>query len=196
MTSGDLRALFVATLTDPARAARQLIAAELPRQAVWLALLLAAALNAILFTLSNMAVPTPEMFPGFMRSPLVYFALVVLGFVVFVMALSWAGRLLGGLGEFDRVLVVMVWFQYLRLAVQAASLVLVLTIPALSVVLVLAATVVGIWILLHFIAQAHGLDSLGRAAGVLIVAALAMVVATSMFIALVGGPMLGSVHHV
>ena len=196
MTSADLRTLFVATLTDPARAARQLIAAGLPRQAVWQALLLAAALNAILFSLSNMALPAPEMFPGFMRSPLAYFALVVLGMVVFVQALSWAGRLLGGQGGFDRVLVVMVWFQYLRLAVQAASFVLVLTIPVLSVLLVMAATVIGIWILLHFIAQAHGLDNLGRAAGVLIVAALAMVVATSMFIALVGGPMLGSVHHV
>lgn len=196
MSLSFLWALVVLSVTRPAEAADRLLSLRLPRGVLWAGLLLASALNAILFSLSDLLLPTPPMFPSFLHSPLVYFGLVVLGLVAFIQALTWSGRVLGGEGGPDDVMAVIVWLQFLRILVQAASLLLVLTVPVLSLVLVMAATFVGLYIMLNFIARAHRLDSLGKAAFVLVLAALAVIVAASVLIALAGGPILGSIHHV
>ncbi len=196
LTLADLRSLIVQSVMSPAEAARRILALRLPRGVLWSALLLAAALNAILFTLSNLLLPTPPMVPWIIQSPLVYFGLVVLALVAFIQAVVWVGQGLGGSGGTDEVMAVIVWMQYLRVLVQAASLLLMVTFPILSLVLVMAATVVGVWILLHFIAQAHGLDGLGRAAFVLILSGLAVIIAASLFMALVLGPFMGNMQHV
>ncbi|MFC6687434.1 YIP1 family protein [Jhaorihella thermophila] len=196
MTLAELRSLTVLSVTVPAEAARRILALRLPRGVLWSALLLAAALNAILFALSNILLPTPHMMPWIFQSPLVYFGLVVLALVAFIQALVWVGQGLGGQGGTDEIMAVIVWMQYLRVLVQAASLVLMLVFPILSLVLVMAATVIGVWILLHFIAQAHRLDGLGRAAFVVILSGLAVIIAASLFMALVLGPFTGDMSHV
>jgi hypothetical protein len=112
---------------------------------------------------------------------------------VFIQALALTGRLLGGSGGFAALLPVMVWFQVLRVAVQAASLLLLLTLPFLSLLFIMAAAVAGVYVLLHFLSEALRLGSLGRAAGAMILASLVVIVAASVFIALFGAPIPGSV---
>lgn len=192
----DLGQLARTTIRDPARAARTLLACPVGREVLWSALILAAVLNTLLFSLSGILLPTPQAFPVLFSSPLVYFALVTLGLVGFIQFLAWVGRLLGGQGDFTRVMVLLVWLQYLRLLVQAVVLLLLLTFPFLSLLLVMAASLVGLFILLHFIMQAHQLASLGRAAVVLILAMLAMAVALSVLLALVGAPIMGNAYNV
>jgi hypothetical protein len=193
MTRRDLGRLAVLTLKDPGRAARIVIAMDLPRKALWEGLVLSAALNAILFALSDMMFPAPQVLPSALHQPLVYFSVVLLGLVVFIQALALTGRLLGGSGGFAALLPVMVWFQVLRVAVQAASLLLLLTLPFLSLLFIMAAAVAGVYVLLHFLSEALRLGSLGRAAGAMILASLVVIVAASVFIALFGAPIPGSV---
>lgn len=192
----DWGQLAATTVRDPAEAARALLAQPVGRDVLWTALILAAVLNTLLFALSNILLPTPQAFPAFLNAPLAYFALVTMGLIAFIQFLTWVGRLMGGQAGFAEVMVLMVWLQYLRVLVQAAALVLVLIFPLLSLVLVVAATLAGLYILLHFISQAHRLTSLGRAAVVLILTMLAMAVALSVLIALVGAPIMGTAFNV
>lgn len=192
----DPRSLAKLTLTDPAGAARGLIGLALPMRALWTALALVAALQAILFGLSTMLFPLNLPIKGLLTTPISFFGLVLIALVLSVYGLLWAGRLMGGQGNLPGVLVLVVWVQMLRVAVQAAALVLTLILPALSLLLSLMATIAGIYILLHFVNQAHGLGSLSRAFGVLIAAFLIMVFGLSALLSLIGVPFAESLIHV
>ena len=188
--------MIVMSVRDPAEVARRLMAMQLPREVLWTGLALAAVANTLLFTLSNMLLPGPEGFPVLFQSPFVYLAMVVGGLVLTVMMIFWAGRILGGTGAFEDVLVTVLWLQVLRVLVQAATLLLALTVPVLAMLGVLAATVLGVYIMLHFVDQAHRLNSLARAGGVLILSVLMMAITLSVLLALFGGAIFEGVSNV
>ena len=79
MTGTDLRMmltnLVILTLRNPRQAAEQIIGWHLGRDVLWTALALAAAVNTIIFSLSIVLQPTPEM-PAFFTSPLSMFVLL------------------------------------------------------------------------------------------------------------------------
>ncbi|SFU21575.1 Yip1 family protein [Sedimentitalea nanhaiensis] len=196
MTAPELRQLTVLSVKDPANAARVVLTLPMSRDALWAALGLIAVLNALLFSLSNLLVPGPSPLPGLFNVPLVYCAIVAGGLILTVYSLFWTGRFLGGRGTVDGVMRVVLWLQALRLLVQGVALVLLMTVPLLSALLVFAASIYGIYMLLHFIKQAHELPTMGRAAGVLIAAMLAMLLGLTLLISLFGGPIVGSFAYV
>jgi hypothetical protein len=192
----DPKRLTATTIRTPALAARELLALGLPRSTLWLALILMAALQAFLFGLSDMLIPSSAPLPMVFRSPIAFFTMAVFALVLTVYALHWAGRMLGGQGALEDVMVVIAWMQTLRVGVQLLALVLTLTFPGLALLVVFVATVFGIYILLHFINEAHRLNSLVRAGGVLIVALIVMVLGLSLFLSLIGAPLVGAVSYV
>lgn len=196
MTELDWRGLAVTSVRYPAQGARILLSLEVPARVLWTALALVAVLNTLLFTLSNILMPGPTPLPVVLTSPFVYLALVLGGLTLTVYSIFWTGRLLGGKGELADVMVLVVWLQALRVAVQAVALVLLLVAPLLSGLLVLAAGLIGVWMMVHFVNEAHRLNSLGRAAGVLIASLLAIVVGLSVLLSLIGGPIVGSTPYV
>lgn len=188
----DPKQLTATTLRNPALAARQLMALNLPRNHLWAALVLMAALQALTFGISDLLIPTTAPIPIVFESPLVFFAMAVVALVLTVFSLQFAGRMLGGEGTLEDILVVIVWMQVLRVAVQVLALVLTLTLPGLALLLVFVATVLGLYILLHFVNEAHRLHSLGRSAGVLVSALIFMVLGLSLFLSLIGAPLVGA----
>lgn len=196
MTTGYWRDLAVTSVTDPAAAARTLMGLKLPRGILWTAVALVATLNAILFTVSNILVPAPVPIEGLPTSPFVYLVLIAAGLILTVYALFWIGRGLGGQGTLDDVMVLVVWLQGLRVIVQAVALALMLILPALAALLVFVAGLVGIYILLNFVNQAHRLNSLGKSAAILIAAVLAMALALVLAISILGGAVTGSYGNV
>lgn len=196
MTRAIWSEMILLSVRDPAEAARRLIAMQLPREVLWTGVALAAVINTLLFSLSGLLMPGPAMVMPLFQSPFIYLGMVAAGLVLMVAMLYWAGRILGGRGTLGDVLVVVLWLQVLRILVQVATLVLSLTIPMLAMLLVLAATVLGIYILLHFVDQAHRLNSLPRAGGVLILSFVLMAVALSVLLTLFGGMISGGISHV
>ena len=190
MTARDWQTLIVTTVTDPGQVARGLIDLKLPREALWTGLALAAVLNAILIGISNIVAYPDPLMPQLLQMP------VLLGFAVFValatlvFAFSLCGRWLGGHGSFDEVMVVVLWLQALRILVQVTTLVLAFIAPILALLIAFAAGLLGIYITLHFLNEAHRLQSLGKAAGVLIASMVLMVLALTFLLSLVGGPVL------
>ncbi len=182
----DFRGLVGLTLRHPATAARVLIGLGLPSQALWSALALAAALQAILFTLSTMLFPVPFVVPAILSAPLSVFGLIFAALVLSVYGLLWAGRMLGGQGDLAGILVLCVWAQLLRAGLQAFGIFLSLTLPGLTPLLSLAALALGLYIFVNFINEAHGLDSPMRAFGVLAGAFVIMALGLSILLSVIG----------
>lgn len=181
-----LRNLALLSVTDPASAARQLMDMRVSRSILWPALFLVAVLNTILFTISDLLVPGPTPLGTLFNTPFMVFGMVAGGLVLTVYSIFWTGRLMGGKAAIDDVMVLIVWLQFLRLTVQAAVLILVITIPLISALLVIVTMVMGLYILLHFVKQAHQLTSLGYAAGVAVVSMLLPVLGLAFLFALLG----------
>ncbi|MFT7594944.1 MAG: hypothetical protein ACI8R4_002270 [Paracoccaceae bacterium] len=190
------RQLVITSIKDPASAARSLMALQLPSQVLWTALALVAVLNTALFTLSNLLMPGPSPLPETFNSPMVYLTIVVVGLILTIYALFWVGRLFGGKGSVADIMVLIVWMQVLRVLAQGAALILVMTLPFLAMIEVFAATLIGVYMLVHFVDQAHRFGSIGRSALVLIASLLAIAVGLSLIVAFVGGPNVGSLPNV
>lgn len=195
-TTSLLKDLVIQTLRDPAQAAARLMAIQASREVLWTALFLVAVLNTLIYTLTNLLVPTQSPLPVAFESPLFFLVIVAGGLVLTVHALYWTGRALGGRGELGDMLVLMIWLQALRVGVQAITLVLLLISPVIAALVAVAAAFVGIWILVHFINAAHYLGSIPRAAGVLVAAILALALGLSFILSLIGATFLGSAAYV
>ncbi|GHF56347.1 Yip1 family protein [Seohaeicola zhoushanensis] len=196
MTLDDARTLALQSVTDPAAAARAVLALKLPRAVLWQGLVLMAVLQAMIYAVSDIAFPGPNTTRWIFGAPLQFFAIALLGMVLFVYALHFAGRMFDGHGSLEDVLAVMVWLNALRALVQVAMLVLSLTVPMLAIVLMLGATFVGLYITVHFIKQALRLNSLLNAFFVMLIASLVIGIALSILISVVGDPLPGANGHV
>lgn len=189
MNNTDLRQLLtdlvVLSLRDPRKAAEQIIGWQLNRETLWTALALAAAVNTLIFSVSVVLQPSAAM-PAFFTSPLAMFVLLAGVLVVMTHGLFWTGRAIGGTGDLGDVLSLVVFLQVLRIMAQIVIFVVMFVAPGLSLMLSLATGIIGLWILVNFIAAAHRFSSMGRAIGTLLIAMAAIVLGLSFLLSIVG----------
>jgi len=180
--------LALETLQTPRVAAERVMAMNLPRETLWMALVLMALLNTLIGAVTQMVAPPTENspIPAMMMTPMIYFVIVAGGLVLTVYALFWAGRALGGEAELGDMLSVLVWLQALRVCAQGIALVLLLVSPALAGLFVLSIGIIGLWILINFIQAAHRFPSPWQAAGVLLSAMVGLVLGLSLLLSLIG----------
>lgn len=196
MTLPDPRKLALQTLTDPAGAARILMALNLPRGLLWQAVVLVNVLQAAIYAISKVAAPGPQPLDWLLGSPLQFLAISLASAIVFIHALHLFGRMFGGHGSVGDVLVVMVWLLALRVVLQALAMLLSVTVPVLAVLLMFATLFIGFYVTLHFIDQSLHLRSLVTSFFVFICASLVLLVGLSLLIPLTGGPPNGFSAHV
>lgn len=192
MNRADWYDLAVVSVGNPAEAARRILALNVPRNALWTGFGLVVVLNTMILALSNLLLTGASPFPAMLTYPPVYLVLSGSVLLLSIYAMFWIGRLMGGKSTWENIMVLVIWLQALRVVVQMVTFVLVLTIPLLSLLLGISAFLVGLYMLVHFINQAHQFDSLGRSASVLIGASLAIAFGLSLLITLYGGPMIGT----
>lgn len=187
-----LRQLFLLTIRDPAAAAGYLVGQELDRMTGWSILALGVVLNTLVYflTITLFPVPTEVMLP-LMTSPLMVSTVLGAVVVIFVFAFYWVGRVLGGQGAFEDILLMMGWLQFMRLAVQVISLVLMLFLPAVASLFVMAAGLYGIWIVVNFLTVAHRFDGLGKAVMVMVLTMMGLTVGLSIFLSVIGVAAMG-----
>lgn len=184
------------TLFSPRAAADRIMALWLPREWLWMALVLMSVLNGIVYSLSLHLGSPPDdqalqMVPVAFRSPALFTMFLLGALVVTVLALTWIGRILGGTGEVAQVLALIVWLQVLRLGVQLALLLLALALPLGGLLLVLVASVWGLVIMVAFIDRAHGFDNGFKAGAVIVLAVLAVIVGLSAVLSVFATPVIG-----
>ena len=166
---------------------------QVPRTDLYIALLAASALTALLVgTIATLGPPTdPELLEAvpmlsLFERPLALFVLTAGGLVVFVHALYWAGSAMGGDGDLGDLIALMAWLQGLRVAAQVIILALSTIVPGIAGLLALVVAVVAFWLMLHFISAALRLGSLLRAFGVLIAVSAGLLLGLMLVITLFG----------
>lgn len=187
--------LFTLTLRAPAEAAQFILGTYMVRRDIYMALIAGAALNALITGLSLLMFPLPSGWPDFIGNPISYFIISAGGLALFAHILTWAGRALGGHGEVDDLLKLMVWLQYVRVALQVVGLGLSMIIPVLAGIYSLIVTGLSLWIVLHFIQAGHRLTGLGNAAVVLFITFIGLIFSLAVLLAILGGT-LGVVPNV
>ena len=193
MTLNGFLSLAWQSVVAPRDVARLLMAMTLGREALLTAFALVVVLNALVFKASLILSPGSV---GVLDNPGVFVALQASALAASIAALTLIGRWSGGAGRWDQIAVLLIWLQALRVAVQVVLLALLPISPALGVFLVLAASAAGVWILLNFVAEAHGFETLAKALLVLILTALALTFALSTLMALTGLTPTGLNGHV
>lgn len=200
MSQKPFQDLVIETIRSPRDAASQLLALNLPRDGLWLALALMCVLNAIIYSLSLLLAPPPEeaqgLVPAAFESPLL-FALFLFGsLVITTLVLRWIGQRLGGEASLEDMLVVITWLQVVRLLFQATVLLISLVSLALSGLIVFIGSIYGVYILAAFIDRAHGFDSLLMSFFVILLALAAIIVGMSLILSLLGPFILGGMGNV
>jgi len=192
--------LVIETVRAPREAAGRLIALDLPRDWLWMALALMCVLNAIVYSVSlQLSPPSPEvagMVPPAFQSPILFTVFLYGALVITVFVLRWIGQTMGGTGGLGDILVLITWLQVMRLLFQGVVLILSLVSLSLSALVVLGGSVYGVYILAAFIDRAHGFDNLLKALGVMVLAIVAIAVGMSMILAAIGGVIIGGTGNV
>ena len=187
-----LRALLVQTIYAPAEAARAVIAMNLPREAAWMALAVAAILNTLVYFTNISLVPLPDDFwLPVIRTPFTYMVASFSLTTVMVFALFWTGRVLGGQGELPALVSLIAWMLCVQSLADVAFLVLFVFLPMLAGLFSLAAGLYGIWILINFITVAHGFPDKGRAVMTIFMSLVGLIVGLSLFLSVIGVTAMG-----
>jgi Yip1 domain len=195
----DIKELVRATLTRPAAAAGVILGIGLKRDVLWLGLLLAAVLNALMFSLSFQAAPPQpiegmsaeemeqmEFLIGYFASPLRVALTVGLGLVMSVFAFYYGGRMLGGQGSLQDVLAVVTWWQFVGLGMS----VVIMAIGVVSLGMAQMFSLLGnIWLLfalIGLITGAHRFGTMYRGIGTLALSLMLMAVGLLFVLTLIG----------
>lgn len=184
----NLTELAGTTLRTPRVAARMIIALDLGRDALWTALALVAAVNAVVLQLliSTSSTEVQAQFPSYFDKPLAVFLLLAGVMVIYIHTVYWAGLALGGEGRLDDVLAVLIWLQVLRTVVQLIVVVLTFLMPLFAGLVSMAAFVWAFWILLNLVTEALKLPSVGHAFVALAMALIGLVFGLGILLATIG----------
>lgn len=198
MTGADIGQLAQTTLSAPRQAARQIIAMELPRDVLWTALALVAAINTIVLQLL-ISISPPEaqsQFPSYFNAPLAVYILLAGIMVLYVHSVYWAGTAMGGQGRLFDVLALIIWLQILRTCAQFVVVVLTVVAPSLAALLSLVVFALAFWILLNFVTEAMALPSLGHTFLALLMAVIGLVLGLGILLAVLGLAAQGTFNNV
>ncbi|MFK7881300.1 YIP1 family protein [Roseobacter sp.] len=182
----DWKQLAWLSLREPKTAAAQILSWKVERNTLWLLATVVIICTTIVSVISNYLVPVPDPYASLVAQPFRLFMIMAGVFLISVHMLFWVGRALGGKGDMNDLLSLLVWLQILRAGAQVVVVIAVLLSPVLAAFLVLFVLVATLWILLNFTSIGLQLESLSRAFVVCLVTLFAIVFA----IALVG-PMIG-----
>ncbi|WP_127112038.1 YIP1 family protein [Shimia sediminis] len=187
-----LRALLIQTIYAPADAGRSIIGINLPREAAWMALLLAAIINTFVYFTNLTLFPLPDDFwMPVIRTPVTYLAASFSLTTVMIFALFWIGRFLEGQAQLPDLVSLMAWLLCVQSLADVAFLVLFVFVPMLAGLFSMAAALYGIWILINFITVAQGFPDRGKAVLTIVLALVGLVVGMSLFMSVIGVTAMG-----
>ena len=189
MTLTEFLAAAQFTLREPKKAARGLIAMNLPMSVRWLALSLVAVLST-LFLLADIKLSPLSDDPMLLRmldSPLM---LAVMQFLVLVGSaylIARIGTFFQGVGNFDDALLLVLWMQAVLCLVQLLQMLAMLTFAPLAELVGFVGLFATGWLITNFVAELHGFKSLFLVFVGILLGAFAAMVALSIVLAVVIG---------
>ena len=189
MTLTEFLAAAQFTLREPKKAARGLIAMNLPMSVRWLALSLVTVLST-LFLLTEIKLSPFSDDPMMLRmldSPLILAAMQFLVLVVSAYLIARIGKFFQGVGNFDDALLLVLWMQAVLCLVQLFQILAMLTFAPLADLVGFVALFATGWLITNFVAELHGFKSLILVFVGILLGAFATMVALSIVLAVLIG---------
>ncbi len=182
-----MRAVW-ASLTEPADMAGKVMAMRFEPAAMWMAIALIAVLNvlflAVMQFLSPVAVAMQE--EAVRLSPFALTAVIWLSLVLLVLTTSYIGQWMGGQGDLQATLTLMVWFHSINLTLEAGQLLLMLISPYLAALASLIMFGALVWCIINFINVLHGFENLVKSIVILALSVFAMGLIAGLILVLFG----------
>lgn len=173
------------SITAPRAAAGQLLALRLPMQVGWMGFALVVVINTLAQALYSLIVPLPKEFEGASIPPFGFAIMFASALILSVIVITWVGRFFGGKAQLDQVLIILVWLQFLRALAQIGLVVIAVLIPQLSIFIGLGVSLLGVWLLVNFLAVAFDFDSLWKSFGVVMASGVFVLVGLVMVMTMI-----------
>ncbi|UMA66181.1 YIP1 family protein [Roseivivax marinus] len=187
MTLNGYLSLAWQSVIAPRDVARMLLSLRLGTEAIACAMALVVVLQSALVGVSvQLAPPDDEALMPLLSQPMVFAGGLAIVMVATIVAMTWSGRGIGGTGRLRDVALLVAWVQGLDVLVQALLIVLAPIAPGLAGIVSLAASAAGIWILINFLAEAHGFEGLGKSALSVLLAVTGLALGIALFLSLSG----------
>ena len=160
----DLTRLTLDTPRDPKSVAEYLLGLGLLRPQIISLFAVSVCLSVISLFVSNVSMNGDNPFvivvgPGLVMGPLPVAILIFVMTLVSALASSRIGHLFGGQGDFNALLIVMSWLQWMQFVFQMLSTLLSFISIALSGLISLVIFVLTLWIFVAMVDRAHGFES-------------------------------------
>jgi hypothetical protein len=160
----DLTRLTLDTPRDPKSVAEHLLGLGLLRPQIISLFAVSVCLSVISLFVSNVSMSGDNPFviivgPGLVMGPLPVAIMIFVMTLVSALASSRIGRMFGGQGDFNALLIVMSWLQWMQFVFQMLSTLLSFVSIALSGLASLVIFVLTLWIFVAMVDRAHGFES-------------------------------------
>ena len=160
----DLTRLTLDTPRDPKSVAEHLLGLGLLRPQIISLFAVSVCLSVISLFVSNVSMNGDNPFviivgPGLVMGPLPVAIMILVMTLVSALASSRIGRMFGGQGDFNALLIVMSWLQWMQFVFQMLSTLLSFVSIALSGLASLVIFVLTLWIFVAMVERAHGFES-------------------------------------
>ena len=160
----DLTRLTLDTPRDPKSVAEHLLGLGLLRPQIISLFAVSVCLSVISLFVSNVSMNGDNPFvivvgPGLVMGPLPVAIMIFVMTLVSALASSRIGRMFGGNGDFNALLIVMSWLQWMQFVFQLLSALLSFVSIALSGLASLVIFVLTLWIFVAMVDRAHGFES-------------------------------------
>jgi len=160
----DLTRLTLDTPRDPKSVAENLLGLGLLRPQIISLFAVSVCLSVIYLFVSNVSMNGENPFvivvgPGLVMGPLPVAIMIFVMTLVSALASSRIGRMFGGQGDFNALLIVMSWLQWMQFVFQMLSTLLSFVSIVLSGLASLVIFVLTLWIFVAMVDRAHGFES-------------------------------------
>ena len=160
----DLTRLTLDTPRDPKSVAEHLLGLGLLRPQIISLFAVSVCLSVISLFVSNVSMNGDNPFvivvgPGLVMGPLPVAIMMFVMTLVSALASSRIGLMFGGQGDFNALLIVMSWLQWMQFVFQMLSTLLSFISIALSGLIYLVIFVLTLWIFVAMVDRAHGFES-------------------------------------
>ena len=160
----DLTRLTLDTPRDPKSVAEHLLGLGLLRPQIISLFAVSVCLSVISLFVSNVSMNGDNSFvivvgPGLVMGPLPVAIMIFVMTLVSAFASSRIGRMFGGQGDFNALLIVMSWLQWMQFVFQMLSTLLSFISIALSGLISVVIFVLTLWFFVAMVDRAHGFES-------------------------------------
>lgn len=186
---GQLVQMAIETLRAPRKSAERILAFDMDRNQLWLAVALVAVVSVLANNLTLAFVPDEMVNAGgpLPQSPFLL-TLVIWGLLcVSVFCTHYIGRAFDGTGTMEGALLTTVWMQIVLLFLQVAQIALFIVSPIFAILFGYVGAAYVFYIFLNFVLVLHGFKSLGMVFTGALVSMIGILFGISLLIGLIAG---------